>query len=78
VFSSSAVANGLVHIRPTNDKIYALNAGLCYGPTRLNSLLSHRRRWQNGVVYIDFQDKNVYAFSSANETNVVKRAAPGL
>ena len=63
VYSSPAVANGIVYVGSVNDTLYALNAttgALLWSYTTGNWIYSSPTV-ANGVVYIGSYDYNVYA-----------------
>jgi outer membrane protein assembly factor BamB len=65
VESSPAVANGVVYVGSSDDKVYALNAstGALLSSYTTGSSVYSSPAVANGVVYIGSLDKKVYAFA---------------
>jgi outer membrane protein assembly factor BamB len=67
VYSSPAVANGVVYVGSGDDKVYALNAStgaLLWSYTTGNAVLSSPAV-ANGVVYVGSDDDKVYALNAS-------------
>jgi len=66
VYSSPAVANGVVYVGSTDNNIYALNAGtgaLLWKYT--TGAVQSSPAVANGVVYVASEDYNVYALNAS-------------
>jgi eukaryotic-like serine/threonine-protein kinase len=65
VFSSPAVANGVVYVASINDKVHALDASTgaaLWTATGSANNETSSPAVANGRVYIGFQDNRLYAF----------------
>jgi len=81
VYSSPAVANGVVYVGSYDDNVYALNAttGAKLWSYTTGSYVSSSPVVANGVVYVGSYDDNVYAFDQVGGTLVrTKQQAPDL
>ena len=76
VFSSPAVANGLVYVGSFDDKVYALNAstGDVAWTTTTCSSVGSSPAVANGMVYVGSYDY-VYAFGLPASTSAVRDAS---
>ena len=69
MYSSPAVANGVVYVGSIDDNVYALNAATgakLWGYTT-GSYVDSSPAVANGVVYVGSYDHNLYAFHLPNQ-----------
>ena len=77
VYSSPAVANGVVYVGSYDDNVYALNAttGVKLWSFPTGSAVYSSPAVANGVVYVGSEDSNLYAFDQAGGMLAKRNAA---
>ena len=70
VYSSPAVANGVVYVGSYDNNLYALNAttGAELWQFTTGHLLESSPAVANGVLYVGSDDNHIYAFSETNNS----------
>ena len=71
MFSSPAVANGVVYVGSQDDNVYALNASTgarLWSFTTGGSVFFSSPGVANGVVYVGSEDFKIYAFDKTGGT----------
>jgi len=69
VYSSPALANGVVYVGSGDDNVYALNADTgakLWSYTTGGGVYDSSPAVANGVVYVGSDDKNLYALNAKN------------